>query len=84
MTANSDYDIKINDVKIWLIEFDENDVPIREIGLDENNEAILKMPYEKNYGFWTDNELLYDDFINRFSAVSIDSITFESKWDDLI
>ncbi len=81
--SNPDFENKIEDVVYWLLEFDEDDVPIREIGLDKNNEVILKMPYKKNYGFWTDNELLYDDFINRFSAVSIDSIMFEAKWNNL-
>lgn len=84
LSSNPDYDgKKIDDVTYWLLEFDEDNVPIREIGLDNNNEIILKMPYKKNYGFWTDNELLYDDFINRFSAVSIDSIMFEAKWNNL-
>ncbi|WP_050021974.1 hypothetical protein [Chryseobacterium sp. P1-3] len=78
--SNSDFENKIDDVKYWLVEFDEENIPNREIGLDENDNVILKMPYKKNYGFWTDNELLYDDFISRFSAIEVDSITFNTKW----
>ena len=80
ITANPDFDKKINDVSYWLVEFDEENIPNREIGLDENDNVILKMPYKRNYGFWTDNQLLYDDFISRFSAVEISERIFEAKW----
>jgi len=46
--ANPDYDRKIDDVKFWLLEFDdENSYPVREVGLDENERSIVKMPYKK-------------------------------------
>jgi hypothetical protein len=81
--SNPDFEDKIDNVKHWLVEYDEENVPIREIGLDENDKVILKMPYKKNYGFWTDNELLYNDFINKFSAVKIDGVMFKAKWNTL-
>ncbi|MBS1571360.1 MAG: hypothetical protein JST62_03045 [Bacteroidetes bacterium] len=80
LTANPDFENNIDNVRVWLVEFDEDNVPTREIGIDENNNVILKMPYKKNYGYWTDNELLYNDFINRFSAVKIDRLEFEKNW----
>ncbi|MXV37296.1 hypothetical protein GO491_01200 [Flavobacteriaceae bacterium Ap0902] len=84
LSSNPDYDqYKIDEVRIWLIEFDEEDIPIREIGLKENGEVILKMPFKKNYGFWTDNILKYSDFIERFSAEPIDAIFFNEKWNEL-
>lgn len=45
--ANPDYEDKIGDVKYWLIEFNEDNIPVREIGLNENEIIILKMPYKK-------------------------------------
>jgi hypothetical protein len=84
LTANPDYDSKIKDVFYWLVEYDEENIPTREIGLDENDNVILKMPYKKNYGFWTDNELLYDDFISRFSAIKVDNSYFNDRWNELI
>lgn len=80
LTANPDFENNKDNVRVWLVEFDEDNVPTREIGIDENNNVILKMPYKKNYGYWTDNELLYNDFINRFSAVKIDRLEFEKNW----
>ena len=78
--ANPDFDSKIDDVVFWLLEFDEDlDYPIREIGLDQNKNVVLKMPYRENYGYWTDNELTYQDFIKRFSATPIEKILFEKK-----
>jgi len=81
--SNPDFENRIDDVKHWLVEFDEENIPTREIGLDGDSEVILKMPHKKNYGFWTDNELFYDDFISRFSAVEVDRIAFDAKWNVL-
>ncbi|EQB90594.1 hypothetical protein HZP56_08360 [Elizabethkingia anophelis] len=81
-TANPDFENSIDNVIFWLIEFDEKGVPTREIGLDVDSSPILKMPYKKNYGFWTDNDLLYTDFISRFSALEIDEKIFNIAWND--
>ncbi|WP_052911367.1 hypothetical protein [Riemerella anatipestifer] len=80
LSANPDYDNKIYNVEFWLVEFDEEDIPIREIGLDNNSKDILKMPYKKNYGYWTDNNLVYQDFISDFASVKIEKKEFEEKW----
>lgn len=82
--ANPDYDKKIQYVKFWLIEFDnENSYPVREVGLDENHQSIVKMPYKKNYGYWTDNELKIEDFKKSFNTEEIDRDYFIKKWNQI-
>lgn len=50
--ANPDYDHKIEYVKRWLVEFDNETVlPEREIGLDKGGRVIMKMPFQSNYGY---------------------------------
>ena len=79
--ANSDFGNKINDVKYWLIECDtKSGVPQREIGLNFQGEVLVKMPYKANYGFWTDNNLLLDDFQEHFKAAELTKEEFEQKW----
>jgi hypothetical protein len=70
--ANPDFDEKIDLVVCWLIEF-ENDsyYPSREIGLDEKEQPIMIMPWRKNYGYWTDNNLVLEDFFAHFETVYI-------------
>lgn len=80
LSSNPDYEKDINSVAHWLVEFDEDNIPIREIGLDNSARVILKMPYKKNYGYWTDNSLGYEDFIDDFGAVKIEKNEFEEKW----
>lgn len=82
--ANPDFDDKIDAVFIWLLEFEnEEDFPNREIGMDSNNNVILKMPYKKNYGYWTDNNLKYKDFVSLFNVEIINENEFLKKWDEL-
>ncbi|WP_146185120.1 hypothetical protein [Flavobacterium pallidum] len=79
--ANPDFEGKIADVKFWMVEYDdENGAPEREIGLNSHQEVVLKMPYKDNYGYWTDNNLLFDDFRKSFSCIEIDSELFEQQW----
>ena len=81
--ANPDFDKKIDDVKYWMIEFDETGLAEREIGLDRNSKVILKMPFKNNYGYWTDNNLQFDDFIKTFVCEKIEKKVFEHKWQEL-
>lgn len=70
--ANPDFESKIDFVKTWLLEFeDDKSIPISEIGLDFQGNVILKMPYKKNYGYWTDNLLKYNDFNRLFKITKI-------------
>lgn len=80
--ANPDFDTKIEQVKYWMIECDnESGIPEREIGLDENKYVIVKMPYNNNYGYWIDNNLLLNDFKKEFKTSFISKVLFESKWE---
>lgn len=79
--ANPDYENQIDNVKSWLVELEpDTGIPQREIGLDNKGNTILKMPYKDNYGYWTDNNLLLEDFKKHFQVNEIDRITFETKW----
>jgi hypothetical protein len=79
--TNPDFESKIDFVKTWLLEFeDEDSVPINEIGLDIQNNIILKMPYKKNCGYWTDNLLKYKDFERLFNISRISQENFKELW----
>lgn len=80
--ANPDFDQKIDEVRYWLVEFDNEGIPEREIGLDQEKQVILKMPYKDNYGYWTDNNLLLNDFRKHFVVSEISKNSFEQNWLD--
>jgi len=79
--ANPDFDKKIDRVAMWLIEF-ENDsyYPNREVGLDSSGKTIMIMPWEKNYGYWTDNNLVIENFRSHFETIDITKKEFEKNW----
>jgi hypothetical protein len=79
--ANPDFENKIEKVAFWLIEF-ENDsyYPNREIGLDSFEKPIVIMPWGKNYGYWTDNDLVIENFRSHFETVDISKEVFEKYW----
>jgi hypothetical protein len=80
--ANPDFDDKIDDVKYWLVECDnESGIPKREIGLDKEGRVILKMPFKDNYGYWLDNNLLLNDFKEHFVVSEISQESFEQSWE---
>jgi hypothetical protein len=82
--ANPDFDKEIEDVEFWLVECDkETGIVEREIGLDKENQVILKMPFNENYGFWIDNNLLLNDFKNHFEVSEISKESFEQNWNKL-
>ncbi|PSG87390.1 hypothetical protein C7H52_10935 [Aurantibacter aestuarii] len=79
--ANPDFEEKIDFVETWIVELDnETGIPKREIGMDKDGRIILKMPYKKNYGFWTDSNLVFTDFKNEFDTSEITKDTFENYW----
>ena len=79
--ANPDFEDKIDLVENWLVELDyETGIPEREIGIDKNGQIILKMPFENNYGYWTDNNLLLADFKKNFMTSEISQDSFENHW----
>ena len=79
--SNPDFGDKIDQVAVWLIEF-ENDsyYPNREIGLDSSGNPIMKMPWGKNYGYWTDNNLVIENFRTNFQTEDIKKTEFEKYW----
>ena len=83
--ANPDFENKIDEVVFWLIEF-ENDsyYPNREIGLDSSGKTIMIMPWEKNYGYWTDNNLVIENFRTNFETVNINKDEFEKYWNSFV
>lgn len=77
--ANPDFDGKIDEVTQWLLEF-VDDLPNREIGLNANGDVIVKMPDERNYGYWTDNNLTLPDFRQHFDVTEIPKEHFRELW----
>ena len=77
--ANPDYDSKMYLVKSWLIEFKDykgNLLPWREIALDANGKPIFAGPDIRNYGFWLDSNMKFEDF----NGVIIEKDEFEYYW----
>ncbi len=82
--GNPDFDKQIDNVEFWLLECEiESGIPEREIGIDKNGNVIVKMPFKNNYGYWTDNNLKFNDFIEKFKATEIEKIEFEFNWENL-
>jgi len=80
--ANPDYDGKIGDVLEWQLEIEEKSkLPIREIGIDRSGKVLMIMPWQRNYGYWTDNSLTLELFISLFKATSISKDEFEENWE---
>lgn len=80
--ANPDFEDRIDDVKYWLVEVDnDTGIPQREIGFDEKDEVIMIMPYKDNYGFWTDSNVLLTDNTEHFSTSEIGKENFERYWE---
>ena len=79
--ANPDFEGQFDNVAYWYVECDiESGFPEREIGFDAIGKAIMKMPYNNNYGYWTDNNLLLADFKSLFDATEVSKQDFESQW----
>lgn len=82
--SNPDFEAKLQDVIQWYLEYDENNnEPWREIGLDSNNQIIVKMPDERNYGFWIDTNLTIEDFKNRFGIQKVTEKEFNDLWNSV-
>lgn len=82
--ANPTFDDKIDDVKSWLVECDRRTgIAQREIGLNSKGAVIMKMPYGRNCGYWTDNSLLLDDFKQYFYVSEITMEYFDQHWEKI-
>ncbi|MEM6320027.1 MAG: hypothetical protein AAF960_20310 [Bacteroidota bacterium] len=81
--ANPDYNHKIDKVKVWLVEIDdETQYPNREIGIDKDGSVIIIMPDERNYGYWTENNLKEEDFKSHFETEEISEKAFNQLWEE--
>ena len=79
--SNPTFDKKYADVVTWYIEYDDDkNYTSREIGTDASGNVIVKGPYKKNMGFWTDSDFTFEDYIDRFPIHYIDEVTFEKLW----
>ena len=82
--GNPDFDKIMHTVASWYIEYDtEGDYPNREVGFDSENKPIMAMPTDRNYGYWTDNNLKLEDFLNSFNPESITKQEFEDAWNSI-
>ena len=79
--ANPDFDHLYKNVYQWYIEYDDlNNCTCREIGIDINHRVIVKAPYMKNYGYWTDNDMTLEMYSSSFNIEYIDKDLFDSIW----
>ena len=79
--ANPDYEQDIDLVKYWILEFENKEsIPIREIGMSTDKNVLMKMPYKKNYGYWTDNQITHNYFVQNFPYKTVSEDFFISKW----
>ncbi len=61
--ANPDFERLIDQVDIWLVEIDEEEeLPVREIGIDSDGRVLMKMPFERNVGYWTGQQFKISGF----------------------
>jgi hypothetical protein len=74
--ANSSYADKLQLVRAWLIEFDDDGLPFREIALDANDQVLFAGPNKRDYGFWVDTNLRFHDFTGE----ELSGQTFERFW----
>jgi hypothetical protein len=77
---NPDFDRLIDNVAYWMIEYDKTgDETIRELGFDQHDNVILAMPLDRNYGYWTDNQLKLSDY-DRFNPIPLTEKEFDTAW----
>ncbi len=81
LSANPDFEDKIKYVALWVLEYDNenNNVVNREIGLDVNGKIIVRMPDERNYGYWSDTNCDLEFFLKE-GIEEISQEEFESLW----
>lgn len=84
LLANPDFDDKLKYVAQWYLEYDEDAcVSCREIGLDNNKNVIVRMPDERNYGFWLDTNFTTEDFKAKFDIQIIKEQEFNNLWNSV-
>ena len=86
LKGSPDWDMKMHLVRTWLVEFtnDENEYASREIGFDNDGSPIVFSPWRRNFGLWTDEDIEYNYFIDKFDATQISKQEFEKYWNKFI
>ncbi|WP_315349511.1 hypothetical protein [Hoylesella saccharolytica] len=81
LEANPDFEEAIDFVTEWLIEYDDVEFhqAVREIGFDINKNLIVKLPDERNYGYWSDLDCGIN-FFKKFNYQLITKKEFDSLW----
>ncbi len=81
LEANPDFEEAIDFVAEWLIEYDDVEFhqAVREIGFDINKNLIVKLPDERNYGYWLDLDCGIN-FFKKFNYQLITKKEFDSLW----
>lgn len=81
LEANPDFEEALDFVAEWLIEYDDVEFhqAVREIGFDTNNNLIVKLPDERNYGYWSDLDCDMN-FFKKFNYQLITKETFDFLW----
>ena len=81
--ADPDFFDKLGYVAIWYLEYDEKcDEPFREIGIDSSGKIIVKMPDERNYGYWVDTNCDLQ-FFKKFNIQMITEQEFNNLWNSV-
>ena len=81
LEANPDFEESIDFVAEWLIEYDDVEFhqAVREMGFDTNKNLIVKLPDERNYGYWSDLDCDIN-FFKKFNYQLIMKETFDFLW----
>ena len=78
--GNPDYEDAIDNVAEWKLEFNlKADEAWREIGYDNSGSILMRLPNDRNYGYWTDNNLKLEDYEN-FKPTEITKEDFIDDW----
>ena len=81
--ADPDFFDKLGYVAMWYLEYDEKcDEPFREIGIDSGGKIIVKMPDERNYGYWLDTNCDLH-FFKKFNIQMITEQEFNNLWNSV-
>ena len=73
--ANPDFEGKIDDVTSWFVKRDnQSGIPEREVGIDEYGQVKMIMPFRHDCGYWTDNNMLLNDFQEHLKTLEITRI----------
>ncbi len=82
--ANPDFENKIPYVALWVVEYENNkfNQVIRELGFDTNGKIIVKLPDERNFGFWIDSDYTMKDYC-KLNIQMITEQEFNNLWNSV-